>query len=400
MQKILFVLLVCALRSAEAAVTPPPVAAFAENRYLDHVRLSPDGKYIAAKVQTKSGIGLVIERLADGKLTAALSMGMDRDVADFTWASGTRLIVEPAIYFGNNERPGLTGELMGVNVDGTDQTYLFGYRASSTDHAPTLIRKVTKTDGWAHVISAIPGDPQHVVVQVTNWDGGDVDSNVADIYKMNVDNGMLSDHVKAPVAGTRKDGLLADWTGAVRFAVSDGSNGATPTAFYRPAANSEWKPINEGLLKNARIEPIAFSRDNTKVYLRSDEGGDRYCLVEQTLATGERQVLSYDDTSDLTSLFFSFDKKEVVAAYYFGAGKDRLRYLDPKSPEAILLKRVRLSFPGEEVLPVSSTEDGSKAVLQVYSDRDPGGYYLFDANSMSISPIGAVMEDIVPAQMV
>ena len=60
---------------------------------------------------------------------------------------------------------------------------------------------------------------------------------------------------------------------------------------------------------------------------------------------------------------------------------------------------MQLSFPGDIVYPVSTSQDGSKSVLYVYSDRDPGGYYLFDVKSMEISPIGAVIDGIVPEQM-
>ena len=172
----------------------------------------------------------------------------------------------------------------------------------------------------------------------------------------------------------------------------------TPTAFYRANPNGDWQSINEGTLKNARIEPLAFSRDNTKVYLSSDEGGERRCLIEQTLATGDRKSLICDDQSDLAQIYWSFDQNEVIAGWFPKSAKQPMKYIDSNSASSIILRRVQLSFPGEIVLPESTALNGSKSILYVFSDRDPGGYYLFDVKSMQISPIAAAMDKIVPDQ--
>jgi dipeptidyl aminopeptidase/acylaminoacyl peptidase len=64
-----------------------------------------------------------------------------------------------------------------------------------------------------------------------------------------------------------------------------------------------------------------------------------------------------------------------------------------------MLQRLQLSFPGELVAPVSASTDGSKLVLYVYSDRDPGAYYLFDTKTVKASLIGGLFDRIDPEEM-
>ena len=232
MQRYLLALSVLVCGWANAG-TPPPISDFAQHASLSLVQISPTGEYIGARVALKDGFRLIVIRLADNKITCSFSVGPNRDVARYTWVGPNRLVVEPAIYVGNNEAPAPTGELIGIDADGMHQKYLFGYRAAVIDSA--VIHVMPRRAG-AHVISIIPDDPDHVVIAVTNWDGGDIDSNFTEIDKLNVNTGMLSDHFKSPVAGTGQMLAGLDRGGALRrveWFQFDDANGFLP-------GQSEW----------------------------------------------------------------------------------------------------------------------------------------------------------------
>jgi dipeptidyl aminopeptidase/acylaminoacyl peptidase len=158
-----------------------------------------------------------------------------------------------------------------------------------------------------------------------------------------------------------------------------------------------WTPLNTGEMKDATIIPFQFSQDGNKVYLDSDEGGDRSCLVEHDLVNNERRKLSCDDAADLDRAFFSPNR--VPLAAIFQAGYPKVSLLDSDDPMRDKLDAALGNFPGMMVEPVSQTMDGGKMIVLVYSDRDPGTYYLYDTVKMKIDPILHRRHSIDPTQM-
>ncbi|HWY24533.1 MAG TPA: prolyl oligopeptidase family serine peptidase, partial [Nevskia sp.] len=80
-------------------------------------------------------------------------------------------------------------------------------------------------------------------------------------------------------------------------------------------------------------------------------------------------------------------------------GYPKISLLETDDPMRDKLDAVLGNFPGKMVLPVSQTTDGSKLIVFVYSDRDPGTYYLFDTVKMKIDPLLHLRRNIDPAQM-
>lgn len=370
----------------------PAIADFASDPALDNVRLSPNGEYIAARVRFATGPGIAIIRLADSKLTAALSFSGDQNVDEVWWVGPNRIVFAPARLESGSEVPKPTGELIGMDADGSNQNYLFGYQGFAS--VGTHLQKVGKTRAWARIIDPLPTDPDHALIAVDDMDSSR-DTQFTKAYRLNVRNGLLTDEVAAPVPGFTS--FLADHNGMIRYAIS-GDSGMGVRAYLRDPASKDWRPLNAGALQAASLIPLAFSRDNARVFLNSNEGGDRACLVEQTLATGTRRKLSCDPVMDLSDVIYSFDGKEPIAAV-FGAGRPRADVLDANDPDGKLFLKLQRSFPDSVVQPVSSTTDGSQVVINVYSDRDPGSFYVIDTKAVKATPIGSRMPSIHPEQM-
>ena len=58
------------------------------------------------------------------------------------------------------------------------------------------------------------------------------------------------------------------------------------------------------------------------------------------------------------------------------------------------------AFPEEVVRFTSFTRDGSKIIVRVFSDRNPGDFYLYDTNDKSVTYLASVFDNIKPDQMV
>ena len=94
----------------------------------------------------------------------------------------------------------------------------------------------------------------------------------------------------------------------------------------------------------------------------------------------DRSALAVDG-SDLIDVIPSFDGNEPVAAR-FQDGRQEVRLLDTGNPSRAKLAELLKAFPGQHVRITSSTRDGSKAIVLVDSDRNPGDYYLFETASL------------------
>ncbi len=377
-----------------AAAAEVPLADFARLNDFENVQISPKGDYLAAVIPSDDQTVLVVLRLSDGKPIGKFAPISGKSVHDYTWVGPERLVIETAIQDGLLGQPKPTGELIGVDTDGGRASYLFGYNAP-TDFG-SLIHKhqnQNSASGWAEVVDGLPKDPHHAVIAVNNWDM-DQDTQRTVAYTMDVEGGALDKRVESPILGFSQ--FMTDASGVVRYAVGEDSHQNLLT-YFRKSEKDPWTAVNAGATKNARVIPYRFSEDGSKVYLDSDENGDRRCLVEHDLDKNQRQQLSCDDLADLDSVFFS--ARRVPLAAIFQTDYPKVSLLDNDDPMRDKLEMLLGSFPGQMVMPVSQTTDGSKVVLMVYSDHNPGMYYLFDAETMKVRLVLHRRRDLDPAQM-
>ena len=272
--------------------------------------------------------------------------------------------------------------MVGIDADGGGTNYLFGYREDFS--LGSRIHHATGVKGWPTMIDPLPKDPRHSLIKIEYWA-----DNPAFIRQNNIvttsngysvaafldkASGGSTDITQAPFQGSSE--YLADHAGNVRY-VSGMDVKNVPQAYYRDVDGKDWRKLNTEALAHANIEPLGFSSDDSKVYLDSDEAGDRHCLVEHDLTSDQRRKLACDDRFDLSSVEYSFDGSRPIAAT-FAADKPLTKIIDAKDPDAQLLNALLASFSGQSVSIVSRTQDGSQAVVLVNSDRNPGDYYLFD----------------------
>ncbi len=374
--QLLLIVLVGLASYAHAASAP--LADFARNDSYDNATISPDGRYVALTLPIGRVRGLAVYDLVARKIVSKSTVGVRRSVYQYLWASDRRLVVSLAKDSDYLDRPAATGELIAFDVDGSNQQYLFGYLAAYAESdalTGTLQVFGKKKFAAATPIRALPNDPQHILISVHAWDGDD-DPGLANVYRMDVATGKLDRSLAAPKAGPAY--FLADDDGFVRFSVGQEGSEWRGLAFSRAPDKPEWKQlaIPPGG-ESSSITPLFLSRDSGRVFLKSRDDGDFECLVEQNLVSGVRRRLACDIESDLVDALPSFDRDEPILVR-FAAGREESRLLENGNPGREKLADLIKAFPGQNVLPVSVTRDGTKAIVLVNSDRNPGDYYLFD----------------------
>ena len=272
-----------------------------------------------------------------------------------------------------------------MNADGGQQKYLFGYRAEQS--VGSHINKATQTFASAEMVDPLPDDPESALIRVRNWSTG---LEGADrLVRLNVYTGATSQRGSPPATGQTE--YVTDSQGRARYAlVRDTQNRLR--AFQRASEKDEWIEESREAGSDTRFTPWGFGADPDLLYLYVDRP-DGTCLVERTLSKATDRSLG----CDLNYAPASFDGQRPIGLVR-NSGKPELR-LFKGDPEADLWKSLASSFPGEFVQRLSGTRDGNLALLLVYSDRNPGDYYLFDRRSKKARYLFSARGWIDPAQM-
>jgi dienelactone hydrolase len=369
--------------TAFATDAPIPVEDFAKHPEVMNPVLSPDGRYLAVRMDEKdNGIhSVVIYRVDDMSMASVLHMPKRELPLGMIWASPTRLIVEKGQVMGSLAKPVSLGEIIATDVDGQKQDYLYGYQVSSGTRAGT--RAVDQ--GWGTIDGTPEKNNGHFYMAAQPWDN----DHVSHLYDVDA------------VKNTRH--LIGDIdVGDMSFMV-----GADGQAHYAFGTNSDFERVvyyrgqGNGWTKLSNTEvfsPITYTPDHAGVYANWSPDGGPAQLIRQTEAGGERTVLAKDSFSSmLTAMWTPTPQQPFMAAAATGIPKPI--YIDKDLPTAKLYEALSQKFPGEFVDFVQFSEDGGRLLFKVSSDRDPGSYYLLDTVNHKATRLFAVLPWIKPERM-
>jgi dipeptidyl aminopeptidase/acylaminoacyl peptidase len=382
------------IAAALCAATSVARADASMDQFLRHdqfvdVKLSPDGKYIAASMMTSadSGVLVILDR-ATLKPTGTMKLRGRTFVNDFEWANNERIVLTIAESQGSETNPASTGEIYATNWDGTRQELLIGPRAGN-DGKPS--RRKRGIEG-ASIIDTLADDDKNILVNV--YPVGNDEGTYPKVERLNIYTGNRSVLSRAPVLNAQ---FLADGARQVRFAWAGGvATGSTAKLYYRADNDAEWRLINDESASGVAIRPVAFTADFKQAYLVSDEkeGPDTVYLWDP--ATDERKKVARDDNVDPVAVLSN--RLGVGYGVVFMDGEPRIENFDKTSPDAVTLSTLLNSFPDSWVTITSYTADGSELTFRAWSDRDPGTYYLLDKDRKATYMLG-VRDWIDPGKM-
>jgi dipeptidyl aminopeptidase/acylaminoacyl peptidase len=369
-----------------------PIESFLKRPTFRDMKISPDGQHLAATVpQDDDKTILVVLARETMKPTAVLQMRGREHIADFVWVNDERLVVSVAKKEGYLDAPVQTGELYGVNADGKGTSVLFGYRMGGGNQA-TNIKQPKAERASAFLVDTLPNDDRHALIAVYDWDGGD--AALPEIRRMNVGNGRTSVIARAPIP--RAD-FLADRQGNVRFAYGDLNNGVQQV-HVRAATGGDWRLFHDESKAGYRMFPLAFDPEGKTVLIQKQHAQGPDGLYRIDLESGQETPVYRSQRSNPERLLYGIDPESYYAVTTY-PDKPQLTYLDERASETRLAKALADAFPGQFAYATSYTRDGKLGLVQVYSDRNPGEFYLFDLEKMRATYVGGTREWIDPEQM-
>jgi prolyl oligopeptidase PreP (S9A serine peptidase family) len=196
----------------------------------------------------------------------------------------------------------------------------------------------------------------------------------------------------APLANAQ---VIVDGNDHVRFAVGFDENAAL-RASWRPQPDAPWQSFSLPGFVEDSVVPLRFAAGGEAVLFSAiPAGGSVTGLYRIDLASQEIQELYSHAEVDIDGLVTDFlDQKAVGVRVY--TDRPEVHWLEPEDPAANLLAKLEKAFPGHAVRITSTTSDGRLATVFVYSDVNPGDYYLFDTQAGAATYLKATRDWVDP----
>ncbi len=388
MRRIVLAALLCAVVGGTSAGT----GGVDLDRYLRQeafadIKISPGGEYVAATVPIEAGTALAIYRIADMKMVGTFRPPRNNHAHTFDWVSNERLLVGMAQKLGVLDRPAPTGELFGINANGKGGELLVGYRTAETGLGTNIKVKPAGMVA-AFLTDELKDDDRNVLVAVTPF----TDNAATQIERMDVSTGRRNAVARAPIA---QAAFTTDARGEVRFAYGVGPD-QKKKLNYRAGASSEWILLHDEALNPRNEAAIGFSADGRLAYLQVEQAEGPDVIVSWDPQSNERRTVLRDEIADPARIIHRPGTQVPVGALFMGTNP-RTRFFDESSEDARLYRSLETAL-GAPVYITSSTRNGSTVLVESWSGRNPGDFYLYDTLGKRARHLISRSDWIDPAQ--
>jgi dipeptidyl aminopeptidase/acylaminoacyl peptidase len=354
---------------------PADVQLFFKNAGYSSMTLSPDGRYIAAIAPNKdqrNGVtrrNLVLIDLADRSKSRFITNNKDQDIAYFFWKGNDRVV-------------------FGVDSDGNES---FGLYSVGLDGGPVKVLvdayklPFGATAQVLHDLDDISADEILIALN-------ERDRRWFDVFRLNIKNG------KRTMVARNENEIVAwipDHQGRVRAAIHQ--KGVATEVWYRKEENAPWTSLAKFTFPEPTWAPIAWEYDDKTMYVESNIGHDKSAIYRydpETQKLGE--LVFVHDQVDAGGMLGSDKQKRYLGVAYY-TDKPQRKIWDKDFAE--LRATLEAEFPGQQVSISSMTKDERRMVLTVYSDRDPGTFYLFDRDKLAMELLTKSRPDIDSSKM-
>ncbi len=348
------------------------IADFVKHPTYSSARISPDGKYLAMRVDRGEQDVLTVLRTNDLQIVKVNQLPEKKSVGAFYWTSPDRLMFNAVRKIGSFERPVGTGEWFAVNADGSQPRTLIEYGTQN------VTQRSKQADGQSFsLLDSLPDDDVNVMM-TARYERSNTGVG-AEVVMVDTVSGRRKSLGRAPKENCS---MVLNHEKQPAFAVcySDKDDEAgydMHNEVYARGADGKWSQISSSKNDGARLRVLG-SATNGDIYALRDDGKAPAAFGTLDARTGEFKQLFKDPVSDVSSYVQSVDGSERILGVVTEAGEPEVTLVESAHADAQLYASLADAFPGQFVDFSSATRDGQLIVVSTYSDRNPGELYLYD----------------------
>lgn len=358
---------------------------FFKNPDLTSIKISPDGKHFAATIESDGTKKLAILDINATKIKHIFNFSSDKkEIGSYGWLSNERIYASMVRKVGPLAQPQATGFLFAGNINGKKTIQLLPSKSRTKGGSRDYQRRFT-------ILSFLPEDDDHILIS-------HVDNTYTHAYKLNVYNGRKSEVDKSPEKYAR---LLADHSGNVKLATSFNEDGSKFKIHIKANPNAEWELFKEYDEKNIKMSPINFSADNKKLYYFDAADDKKHGIYSLDLSSKASELIHpVKGDAEIRGDIYDFNYlTPQLIGFTRMPGHVETEFFDPNHPVAKIYRTLFNSFQGQVVNIVNASKNGKLAVVRVWSDYNPGSYYLMNLETNKVTPLFKVAPWIDRKQM-
>jgi len=378
-----------------AIADPLPAAAFGKLPQVKSVSLSPDGTKAVILRALKDTYHVTLTDFSQGKSRMLMAANPDEFLFDAcSWATDTRIVCVVKNYIDMRDglpRRGGTSlmmrsvrsvrtRLLAVDADGKNVLQLV-----PAAKARQLKKPEFNSPDQSTVISWLPDDPDHILMQIARED-----RVFPGVYKVNINNNKLRrvrQH-RSPILR-----WFADRQGELRFALG-----------IRPSMSIGAYAVSEGRFEELDVShlggvnppvPLAMTPRGKLAYMAANNGADTAGIFEVNLANAEVVNTLYTNARFDAGggLLQHRQTLEPVVLQYYGENLSH-HWFDEEIK--IRFERAKSALPGSpSTVNIVSVDDAwNRLVLRTEGNGTFPAFYLYDDAAKSLVVLGTSYPDL------
>ncbi len=352
-----------------AGVPRVPLSAFFDYPTVADPQISPDGTRIAYIAPYQGRTAVALYTIGHGPPEVA-EAPTDGNVYSIQWKGKDHLL-----YAGMNDQYE-TSMLISLNLKEHDVTRLVrGYAGNAAD------------------FYTLDDDPDHIAVA-----GGALGFG-SGVYKLDIRN----DHfevIRTTFGATDHPYTwILDNAGVVRIegrVAADRGQGESISWYYRAARGTPFEKLVEYPIAATTWYPLFFAPDNQTLYVYSYQASDTGVLRTYDCRTHRLGPTVFDSASGEVDGYFTARDGRLLGVSYV-TDREHVHWLDPHM--RAIQAGIDAALPGTIDSVVSYDDALDRFIIEAWSDREPGVYYLLDIKRHTLSPIGTRRPGIRPQDM-
>lgn len=253
------------LAALPAAAEPLPVEYFTGDSTVSSLRLSPGGDFLAATASQNGVSTLLFFELAGMQAVGGVRARDGDLITRVNWVSSSRVVHSYAERYPGQDYPSETGEIFGIDRDGTAGTRLYGFRAGDA-RSGTRVRRRSSTSAVGELLSPLWDDETSILIierpfkamQGTLRFNADAHPRIA---RLDVRSGRKTMLDSIPLALAH---VILDRQDRVRFAMGYEQDG-TYTALWKAEPDGDWSRFSLPGFRDDSINAHRFAADDRGV---------------------------------------------------------------------------------------------------------------------------------------